>query len=274
MKTMIALFLLISFGVNANIVPENNLWIPADQKSQTAMSEVVFNDILDKTVEVYTPIFKKRGLRLWMSKKWSDGTVNASAMQIFGLAIVNMYGGLARHETITPDGFLLVVCHEIGHHLAGTPKVQAGVWASVEGQADYYGTAKCLRRMYSESGLIDESERTDHEWAATKCGEVHEGKEYRQCIRSLGAAQSLANLFAALRKVPAPKFETPSTEVVAETYTKHPAAQCRLDTYFQGALCDLAYDTDFDNNDEQVGACTRSKGYDLGVRSQCWFKPN
>jgi hypothetical protein len=33
-----------------------------------------------------------------------------------------MFGGLARHELVTDDGFMMVVCHETGHHLGGAPR--------------------------------------------------------------------------------------------------------------------------------------------------------
>ena len=59
-----------------------------------------------------------------------------------------MFGGLARHKLVTPDGFALVACHEMGHHLGGAPR--RGGWASNEGQSDYYATTKCARRIWAE----------------------------------------------------------------------------------------------------------------------------
>ena len=37
-----------------------------------------------------------------------------------------MFGGLAGHETITTDAFALVACHELGHHIGGAQRKQAG----------------------------------------------------------------------------------------------------------------------------------------------------
>ena len=48
---------------------------------------------------------------------------------------------------MTPDGFALVLCHELGHHLAGNPRVQA--WAANEGQSDYFSTQSCARELWS-----------------------------------------------------------------------------------------------------------------------------
>jgi Zn-dependent protease with chaperone function len=54
-----------------------------------------------------------------------------------------MFGGLARDPLVTKDGFSAVICHEIGHHIAGAPR-KGFSWASNEGQADYFATTKCL----------------------------------------------------------------------------------------------------------------------------------
>lgn len=78
-------------------------------------------------------------MRLW----------NASAQRMGSTWVVNMYGGLARHNEITIDGFALVLCHEIGHHLGGAPKYGGfNTWGTNEGGSDYFATLKCLRRIF------------------------------------------------------------------------------------------------------------------------------
>ena len=51
----------------------------------------------------------------------------------------------------------------------------------------------------------------------------------------------------------------------------HPYAQCRLDTYFNGALCTVSEIIDFDDDEETTGACHKKNGDDRGLRPQCWF---
>ena len=70
-------------------------------------------------------------------------TVNANASQRGRTWIVNMYGGLARRPEITPDGFAMVLCHELGHHMGGFPFVSG--WAANEGQSDLFATLSCGR---------------------------------------------------------------------------------------------------------------------------------
>ena len=44
--------------------------------------------------------------------------------------------------------------------------------------------------------------------------------------------------------------------------------QCRLDTLFQGVLCDPSKL----ESDDGISGCTRDQGFDLGVRPSCWYK--
>jgi len=75
------------------------------------------------------------------------------------------------------------------------------------------------------------------------------------------------------RTPPDPAFDTPDPNVVAETDDSHPATQCRLDTYLQGALCTKPVSEAFSDEDPAPGACTRSQGYAVGMRPLCWYKP-
>ncbi|MBT4761897.1 MAG: hypothetical protein HOO06_09395 [Bdellovibrionaceae bacterium] len=60
--------------------------------------------------------------------------------------IVNVYGGYANLKGITKDGIALVICHELGHAFAK----QNFKWdeSPMEGEADYYTTSKCLKKVF------------------------------------------------------------------------------------------------------------------------------
>ena len=103
--------------------PDNSMNIPTSQKSINGIDEAVFNQVIDEITAVYEPIVRANGDKMIVNRKWDDGTVNASAQRSGKKVIVNMYGGLARHSLITKDGFAIVMCHEMGHHLGGAPKV-------------------------------------------------------------------------------------------------------------------------------------------------------
>jgi hypothetical protein len=80
-------------------------------------------------------------------------------------------------------------------------------------------------------------------------------------------------LFASLRsQANAAKFETPDASTVSSTNDNHPATQCRLDTYFQGSLCEVNFNDDVARTSEVTGTCHGSLGHKMGLRPTCWFK--
>ena len=276
-------------------LPENNYYIGVNQKGiNGGLTEAEFNSAIDKVEEIYAPIISGMGAKLNIERNWSDGTVNAYASQSGKTWKVAMFGGLARHNTITEDGMSLVVCHEIGHHIGGAPKKggtvtqggqwggagsTAGVlsWASNEGQSDYFATLKCLRKAWinDNNAMIVKSLNvpasvTELCKKATK----NNADDTALCVRTSMAGKSVSDLFAALGRLPETKFETPDTKVVSATDDNHPKAQCRLDTYFQGSLCDIGMNEDVSQTDEVRGTCHGSTGHKVGLRPLCWFKPS
>jgi hypothetical protein len=262
------------------IVEENSMYIPVGAKSAGGLTEEQFNKVIDKVEKIYKPIIKEMNANLVIERKWEDGTVNAYARQSGRTWHVAMFGGLARHETITEDGFATVVCHEIGHHIGGAPKKNSwwgSSWASNEGQADYFGTSKCLRKMMEGEDNAAVVAKMDVPAHVTKrCNaNFNNISDITMCQRGAMAGLSLANLFRALRNLDTElKFTTPDANVVSSTNHNHPAPQCRLDTYFQGALCDQDHNTDVDQNDALIGTCNRVDNYVDGVRPLCWYKPS
>src|SRR5688572_29988567 len=112
---------LVSATAKASFLPENNLHLQDSMKRPANVSEAQFNAAIVKARGIFEPIVRSLGGTLSIRGNWSDTTVNASATQLFGTWVVDMFGGLARRPETTPDGFAMVLCHEIGHHLAGFP---------------------------------------------------------------------------------------------------------------------------------------------------------
>jgi hypothetical protein len=260
-------------------LPENNLKISVDAKRLGGLTEQQFNDVITKVETIYAPLVQQEGGTLSVSRAWSDGTVNAYAQRSGSTWKVAMFGGLARHATITEDGFALVVCHEIGHHIGGAPKkvmMWSNPWASNEGQADYFATLKCLRRSFLSDDNVGIVSKMEVPAKLTEsCAAAWESEEDRAiCIRGGMAGDSVAKLFAALRNQSPAKFDTPDSRVVTTTDDNHPAHQCRLDTYFQGALCGVSFNENVEQNSEVAGTCHGSLGHTQGLRPLCWFKPS
>jgi hypothetical protein len=254
------------------------------------ISENTFNKVIDAAEKIYKPIIKAKGANLTVVRKWSDGTVNAYAEQNGSEWKVSMFGGLARHPEITADGFAEVLCHEIGHHIGGAPKYRGNPWASVEGQSDYFATLKCMHKMIAElqewPTLAEPLDDVDP-LVAERCKAAWPSNEtdYKICVRSSYGGLSLARLLASLNKETVPQFNTPDTSKVGRTNENHPKGQCRLDTYFAGAVCNVDPNIEPSGTDETVGVCTGvgatflqaiNKGMSaytdgLGMRPGCWY---
>lgn len=258
----------------SGFAPENNLRISQWDKASNGMTKERFLEIVKSVSDIYAPIVKVKGGTLSMNNRWDDDTVNASAQQIGKTWVVNMYGGLARHQLTTDDGFALVVCHELGHHIGGAPR-KGSSWAANEGQADYFGAMKCLRRVLEkEDNVTYVSKMTVDAEATQKCEATYKNAgEVALCQRIAMAGKSLGSLLGDLGGNSNVNFNTPDKSVVKRTYDAHPQAQCRLDTYFQGILCDKSYDQDTDNKDPIIGTCIAKDGYKVGPRPLCWYKP-
>ncbi len=281
-KEAIASFTTVDQHTCAGFVPENDLRIPVGQYYQArvaipymgGITEDEFNFVMDRIEKIYTPIVATKGGVLKVKRKWTDPTVNASAERNGGTYNINMYGGLARHQAITIDAMALVACHELGHHIGGAPKYGGfNSWASNEGQSDYFANLKCLRNYFAEDNNQEViANMAIDQTVATRCNDMFaDAEEAAICMRGGMAGASVSYLFQDLRKeTTEPKFDTPDKNVVNKTNDRHPATQCRMDTYFNGSSCTVAVSSDVDDKDPNMGVCADGE---ISARPRCWYKP-
>ena len=282
-RFLMAGFLLSSATVRASILPPNNLDLE-DGLIKGGISKKEFVDTIAQVSNLYAPILKKFKGNLAVEGNWDDSTVNAYADRDGNVWKVYMFGGLARRPEITVDGFSLVMCHELGHHVGGFPFVSD--WAANEGQADYFATQACARKLWAQDDAENEkSASTVNPIAKKKCdARWQSAKERNLCYRVAGASLSLARLLGALEGTK-PDFSKSDAKVVTETDHEHPKAQCRLDTYFAGALCDVQFkDNLIPGSSAQASDASREKEaltvscsqFDkvrvFAGRPKCWFK--
>ncbi len=189
--------------------------------------------------------------------------------------VIAMFGGLARHPMMTVDGFALVACHEIGHHFGGYPR-KGESFASAEGQADYYGTSKCLRHVFAGENNVQLMARRPVDLTARlrcKTAFPKNPEDAAICMRSAMAGITLAMTLGSLGSSPEiVTLKTPEREVVTETNVSYPTTQCRLDTYFRGALCPEDANRPMNFQNPNQGACRQKSVFDFGSRPPCWFK--
>ncbi len=278
-----------------DLVPRNNLRIPDDGRStRSGVSRARFAQVLSAAIAVYEPVFRSRGEKLIVRGLWGNPDLNASAypgrdpIEVLerggGSGEVDMrfrrvdiYGGLARHPEMTADGLLMVLCHEIGHHIGGLP-VAGGSWsASNEGQSDYFAAAKCMRKVLEKVDNVAAASRMPVDASVrNKCMAAHQrdAKEAALCVRTSMAGLALAKVLSDLGGDGRVGFRTPDRSVAAQTDNAHPAAQCRLDTYLAGALCRVSHESDLSFESPLKGACVPERATNSsGIRPACWFNP-
>jgi subtilisin-like proprotein convertase family protein len=287
----VSLGCLASSAASASFLPPNKLHLHPSPLEQSNMSQKQFDDIILAIEKVYAPVVAGHKAKLKINRLWKDETVNANASQNGRVWTLNMYGGLARRPEVSPDGFALVVCHELGHHLGGFSFVRDTMmsWASNEGQSDYFAAQACAKEIWKGRTAENATHRaTVNPVAKAACEINYAAQEARDlCFRTADASLSLAGLLAVLNKTTPPRFETPSTLEVAATADPHPEAQCRLDTYLAGSICTTAFDKrvipakELPNQQDAEAellagkySCLASDGWVSAQRPRCWFKPS
>lgn len=274
---LLSVFICYQFSF-ASILPENNRAIPLTQKND-GLTEVQYNQVIDRFEAVYRPIVEKEGKKLTIKRLWEDSRVNAGTTMKGKEIIFRMYGGYARHQLISEDAYSLVLCHELGHHFGGRPRkiFEDGNpgWPSVEGQADYFATLKCLRKVFrKENNEEIVSKLTVTPFVSERCSAAFKRDwEVNICIRTAIAGMVNSSISADIRNTEIPHLETPDLNVVEKTFDAHPVPQCRLDTYFSGAVCEVSSYRPMSDTDEVSGTCHPLAGHSSGTRPLCWYKP-
>jgi len=247
--------------------------------AESSVTKKDFYSLFGKLEKLYKVEAKTAGKKLAISGRWSSKIVNAYAVQVIpGVMTVRVLGGIARHPLMTKDAFALVICHEVGHHFGGAPRKweRMNKWSSDEGQADYFATIQCLKRLWAndDNYQINESRLEKNESVNSLCSLNHIGRDHALCVRTLYASYDVSKLVASARhedKIPG--FDTPDPKIVTKTNQEHPGSQCRLDTMIAGAICSKNPEK-FDPLDPNVGVCNVFAGDTIGNRPMCWYLPS
>lgn len=281
---VIGLFVLLvsfqSFACDGGMaLNKRQISIPVNSALANDITEKEFKNTIKEFQDFFLDEVESRDkAELIVIGSWASNTVNAYAEQISDWGekkyYITVYGGLARHKDITKDGLVAVLCHELGHHFGGYPKKTTNRWSSAEGQADYYTTMKCLRRVWEKSNnTLAIQNITIPSTLKTECEKTYgNDKELALCQRMAMAGRSVSLMIQDLDHDSfEPKFETPDPQIVRAMNYMHPYAQCRLDTFFQGSICPVSQSVEFDDDNEEVGACHQINGDLRGLRPKCWF---
>ncbi len=197
--------------------------------------------------------------------------------------------GLFSYPEMSEDLLLGLLCHELGHHLGGNPKkkrVKDGrdSWASAEGQADFFSTAKCLRRYFWDKKNDDFNEKTVHHPEVLHfCEKIKNSffLDFHQCLKVGSIAREMALFYQRLQRKYLMREEISLFKYKATASPKiildYPSGQCRLETLFAGiALCqspwdhwgDTVLDCRIDLSDDNL---QEKHSFFSGERPNCWY---
>lgn len=296
MKTVLVLFLscfAFVLEAQASFLPEKDLANAVAAKGISSIDEKEFQGVISRIQAAYAPFVKEKGGQLSVSGDWKSEKLNAAASQIGSSWRVVITGALARRPELTKDGFTLILCHELGHHLGGFPFAADGnpfqkPWAANEGQADYFSTQVCARKLWAAETETNAGYRAEvSDFVRQRCDTAWAEEAGQDlCYRVSAAVKSVTDTMGGILGKPAPNFETPDPAVVAKTSDAHPATQCRMDTLFQAGICTQDFGDKIPGKTAPGGvhgieaekesaarSCTSYSGHVFGKRPLCWFKP-
>lgn len=258
------------------LYPPNNLFFGVDQ-NLSGLTEKDFNEIANKILENYEVVFTEQGKKLEIKNIWKNRGVNARTRLKNGIAEIQVFGGLIRSNHMTIDGLATVICHEVGHHLAGAPREQNGSGFSNEAQSDYFASLKCFRRLFiNEDNISKIKDFEVSESVRKKCeNSFNNLNEVSLCIRSALAGFSFVKTGQGDVVLPGEEisFEQYDPNIVSSTSDEYPESQCRLDTILNGAICQVDFNEPLDNANPFKGTCHRKSSFTVGARPLCWFSP-
>jgi len=179
----------------------------------------------------------------------NSSSVNAYAMREGSVWIIRFQGGLITHPKFNADVYVTVLCHELGHHLGGapykTPKHPKRYWTSAEGQADYFASNVCLKRFLANK-TNENIQMQFSDVIQTECRRNYSrSQDYFLCLQNAKIAVSTGDFLYHLgqtrrgKRYRRPNIATPEKKQASVINLEHAKPQCRLDTLFQGALCNI-----------------------------------
>ncbi len=286
--TLIALEALsITPKANASFFPPNDLHLKKFPSTK-AVDQKHAEKILDDILSYFKDAAKQQSAKFKGRILWDDSTVNAVAYENGKKWNVDVYGGLVKYPLLTEDAIATVICHEVGHHIAGYFFKTNFKWASSEGESDYFATQKCAKAIFEKHKYESKPLAANVETKILERCNTLGTTSQETCVRLHRASIVLANILAELgSRKNMPQMDTPSTHKVSRTNTNHPEAQCRLDTLLAGIYCKNApYPSSIPGRTKLGGRNTKEAELESakmscaeylndvnGIRPNCWFKP-
>ncbi|MBV2168461.1 MAG: hypothetical protein KUL82_07120 [Bdellovibrio sp.] len=210
-------------------------YLPVGSANVSALTRADYEQLIGKFVSFsFNQVYQKTGMPLIIPQEWESPYFAAFAQKKDHFMQISLWGGMARAPGVTKAALAAILCHELGHILGGEPRqtIPGSDWASIEGQSDFYSASECLPRFLKENPEIVTAVDPQVE---KLCGGNSD------CARTLQAGVEMIQVlqkYSYKENTPVNIF-TPERATSALVRNTYPSDQCRMDSYVQGALCQL-----------------------------------
>lgn len=233
--------------------------------------------IMADAERIYTPA--AHNLALDFSILNDPKSLAASADSDGVTAKVVVDAGMLASPRLTPDSLRITVCHELGHIYGGSPRRNVPLdWEgpiaedgrshlSAEGEADYYTTLVCFRKMVDgQDHQAALAGRTVPLVTKSKCATVWgaDTNEALICERAALGSLDFLNFIKDFDISLERKAPEVALRIILDQY---PSRQCRLDTFVAGALCRKEFSLQLDRNNSSASDCPQPEA----KRPACWY---
>lgn len=248
--------------------------------AHSAVSKIEMEHLKNRVHELYGPLAQDKGYSLDIVYEYDNKLPGAYARKIIPEKKWNITvnGDFLNHPEMTYETFALVLCHEVGHFLGGAPFVQgkrltAAVFQTApkhmsnEGQADFFATADCGKKIFGDNYFSKKS-RDLPDVIKNKCEFSITDRE--TCLRLAENSKKVVDVYGEIAskfdRVTYPKVsytekENFLTERTLDIVGEYATLQCRMDTMMAGIECDYNLN----------GECINRFGKVEEMRPRCWY---
>lgn len=260
----------------------------ASSSAFAALTEKESLDLLERFHNEFAPIVASHGAQLFTELDYTATSPGAMATRSANHKkwFIKIWGGFPKYPSTTGDSYTLILCHEMGHHIGGYPFYAHDLaeWAAAEGQADYWATQACAKRLWRNETEVNAA------YANVKdsgCESIFSNiQEVNLCKRLYRATEVYAEMESKTYDDGRASIKKRDTSEVKELQVSHPKSQCRIDSTLMGVWCTKNFDfsiipgrgnplgqnTISAEKEARANSCFATDGFEFGNRPRCWFK--
>ena len=212
--------------------------ISPDMAPGSQIDVAQFYQIPVQIIQLFQTELSLQPYPITLNAEWDSPYFGAGVSLFENQFRLMILGGISRIQGLTPDAYAAIVCHELGHILAGAPyqTIAHAEWSSAEGQSDFFAANVCLPRYFKSQVSSPDANQNSKSTSQTAINARVE----------LAGVDTMNMLYTVLREGPQPvRFKADTTKAPATLINNYPTLQCRYENF-----------------------------RNPGTRPACWFKLN